>query len=306
MKNDAGKHKQHLQEPLTSPHEELQYINLVNQIITNGHLKSDRTGTGTRSIFGTQMRFSLRNDTIPLLTTKRVFWKGVVEELLWFIAGSTNALKLADKGVHIWDANGSRTFLDKLGFEDREEGDLGPVYGFQWRHAGARYKNMNADYNNEGIDQLKEVIDRIKSNPDDRRMIVCSWNVADLSSMALPPCHLLFQFYVADGELSCSMYQRSADVGLGVPFNIASYSLLTHMIAHICKLKPGEFIHFMGDTHVYLDHVEPLQEQIYREPREFPKLKINRVVESIDDFKFEDFELVGYKPYPAIKMRMAV
>lgn len=192
---------------------------------------------GTLSIFGAQMRFSLRNNIFPLLTTKRVFWRGVVEELLWFIKGSTNAKELADKKVHIWNANSSREFLDANGFKDREEGDLGPVYGFQWRHSGAEYKGMHADYKDEGVDQLADVIEKIKNNPQDRRIIMCAWNPSDLPKMALPPCHCLVHFYVANGELSCLLYQRSADMGLGVPFNIASYALLTYMIAAITKLK---------------------------------------------------------------------
>ena len=279
---------------------------MIGKIIETGNRKDDRTGTGTLSIFGPQLRFSLRNGVFPLLTTKRVFWRGVLEELLWFIQGSTNANVLSEKGVHIWDANGSRTFLDKLGLHDREEGDLGPVYGFQWRHSGAEYKDMHADYRGQGVDQLQAVIERIKNVPDDRRHIICAWNPSDLSKMALPPCHVMVQFYVANGELSCLMFQRSADMGLGVPFNIASYSLLTYMIAHVTGLKPGDFIHNMGDAHVYLNHVEPLREQLKRQPRSFPQLKITRDVESIDDFKFSDFELLGYNPHGKIQMDMAV
>nr|XP_021135825.1 thymidylate synthase [Columba livia] len=245
-------------------------------------------------------------DQFPLLTTKRVFWKGVLEELLWFIKGSTNAKELSAKGVKIWDANGSREFLDKQGFSSREEGDLGPVYGFQWRHFGAEYKDMHTDYSNQGVDQLQKVIETIKTNPDDRRIIMCAWNPKDISLMALPPCHALCQFYVVNGELSCQLYQRSGDMGLGVPFNIASYSLLTYMIAHVTGLKPGEFIHTLGDAHVYLNHVEPLKVQLQREPRPFPKLRILRKVEDISDFKAEDFQIEDYNPHPPIKMEMAV
>lgn len=194
---------------------------------------------GTYSLFGAQMRYSLRDNVFPLLTTKRVFWRAVVEELLWFIRGSTNALELRDKNVHIWDANSTRDFLDSAGLHDREEGDLGPVYGFQWRHFGAEYKGMRADYTNKGIDQLAHIIHTIKTNPGDRRMVMCAWNPVDIPKMALPPCHCLVQFYAANGELSCQLYQRSADMGLGVPFNIASYALLTCMIAHITNLKVG-------------------------------------------------------------------
>uniref|UniRef100_A0A7M4F207 Thymidylate synthase n=1 Tax=Crocodylus porosus TaxID=8502 RepID=A0A7M4F207_CROPO len=250
---------------------ELQYLGQVRHILQRGHRKDDRTGTGTVSVFGVQARYSLR-DQFPLLTTKRVFWKGVLEELLWFIKGSTNANELSAKGVKIWDANGSREFLDKQGFTHRVEGDLGPVYGFQWRHFGAEYQDMNTD----------------------------------ISLMALPPCHALCQFYVVNGELSCQLYQRSGDMGLGVPFNIASYSLLTYMIAHVTGLKVGEFIHTLGDAHIYLNHIEPLKVQLQREPRPFPKLRILRKVENINDFEAEDFKIEDYNPHPAIKMEMAV
>lgn len=286
--------------------EEQQYLDTIKLLLDKGFRKEDRTGTGTLSVFGHSMRFSLRDGVLPLLTTKRVFWRGVAEELLWFIRGSTNANELAEKGVHIWDANGSRSFLDKLGFQEREEGDLGPVYGFQWRHSGADYKGMHHDYSGQGVDQLKEIIHKLRTSPDDRRIIMCAWNPSDLSKMALPPCHVLVQFYVSEGELSCLLYQRSADVGLGVPFNIASYSLLTYMIAHVTGLKPGEFIHNMGDTHVYLNHIEPLKEQLKRKPRPFPRLKILRDVADIGDFKFEDFQLIDYNPHPKIQMEMAV
>uniref|UniRef100_A0A3Q2PEH4 Thymidylate synthase n=1 Tax=Fundulus heteroclitus TaxID=8078 RepID=A0A3Q2PEH4_FUNHE len=237
------------------------YLNLVEYIMENGRKKGDRTGTGVLSVFGAQVRYNLR-DKFPLLTTKRVFWKGILEELLWFIKGSTNAKELSEKGVKIWDANGSRAFLDNLGFTEREEGDLGPVYGFQWRHFGAEYKDIHTDYSGQGVDQLQNVIDTIRKNPEDRRIIMCAWNPKDLPLMALPPCHALCQFYVCDGELSCQLYQRSADMGLGVPFNIASYALLTYMIAHITGLQPGDFVHTLGDAHVYVNHVDPLKEQV--------------------------------------------
>ncbi|XP_058498922.1 thymidylate synthase [Solea solea] len=281
------------------------YLDLVQHILQQGHTKGDRTGTGVVSVFGAQARYSLR-DQFPLLTTKKVFWKAILEELLWFIKGSTNAKELSEKGVKIWDANGSRAFLDNLGFTEREEGDLGPVYGFQWRHFGAEYTNMHADYTGQGVDQLQKVIDTIKKNPEDRRIIMCAWNPKDLPSMALPPCHALCQFYVCDGELSCQLYQRSGDMGLGVPFNIASYALLTYMIAHITGLKPGDFVHTLGDAHIYNNHIEPLKVQLQREIRPFPKLKILRKVENIDDFRSEDFEICDYNPHPAIKMQMAV
>ncbi|KAJ9128792.1 hypothetical protein P3X46_034474 [Hevea brasiliensis] len=282
-------------------HEELLYLRLVQDIISDGNLKDDRTGTGTLSKFGCQMRFNLRK-TFPLLTTKKVFWRGVVEELLWFISGSTNAKVLQDKGIHIWDGNASRDYLDNIGLKDREEGDLGPVYGFQWRHFGARYTNMHADYTGQGFDQLLDVIDKIKNNPDDRRIILSAWNPSDLKLMALPLPH----FYVANGELSCQMYQRSADMGLGVPFNIASYALLTCMIAHVCNLAPGDFVHVFGDAHVYSTHVRPLQEQLQKLPKPFPILKINPEKKNIDSFMAADFKLIGYDPHHKIEMKMAV
>jgi len=291
---------------LKGEHEEMQYLNLIRKIIDTGNKRGDRTGTGTFSLFGAQMRFSLRNGTFPLLTTKKVFYRGIAEELFWFIRGSTNAKELQDKNVRIWDGNSSREFLDSIGLHDREEGDLGPVYGFQWRHFGAEYTDMHADYSGKGVDQLAEVISRIKKKPNDRRIIMCAWNPADLNKMALPPCHCLVQFYVADGELSCQLYQRSADMGLGVPFNIASYALLTVMIAHVTGLTPGDFVHTLGDAHVYSNHVEALKIQLEREPKEFPKIIIKRKVEKIEDFNIDDFEVVGYQSHPKIVMDMAV
>merc|ERR1712129_104491 len=287
-------------------HEEMQYLNLIKKIIDSGNQRGDRTGTGTLSLFGAQMRFSLREGTFPLLTTKKVFYRGIAEELFWFIRGSTSAKELQDKNVRIWDGNSSREFLDSIGLKDREEGDLGPVYGFQWRHFGAEYTSMHADYSGQGVDQLADVIDKIKNRPDDRRIIMCAWNPADLDKMALPPCHCLVQFYVADGELSCQLYQRSADMGLGVPFNIASYALLTIMIAHVTGLVPGDFVHTLGDAHVYSNHVEALKVQLEREPKEFPKIVIKRKVEKIEDFNIDDFDVVGYESHPKIAMNMAV
>ncbi|CAO2815025.1 unnamed protein product [Amaranthus hypochondriacus] len=286
-------------------HEEHLYLKLIQETLLSGNLKDDRTGTGTLSKFGCQMRFNLRK-TFPLLTTKRVFWRGVVEELLWFISGSTNAKVLKEKGIHIWDGNASRIYLDSIGLPDREEGDLGPVYGFQWRHFGARYTDMHADYTGQGFDQLLDVIHKIKNKPDDRRIILSAWNPSDLKLMALPPCHMFAQFYVANGELSCQMYQRSADMGLGVPFNIASYALLTCMIAHVCDLHPGDFIHVIGDTHVYRNHIEPLEKQLQNLPKPFPVLKINPDKKNIDSFVASDFMLVGYDPHQKIEMKMAV
>ncbi|KAG2526443.1 hypothetical protein JM16_003834 [Phytophthora kernoviae] len=291
----------------SSPHEEMQYLALIRQILTQGAKRGDRTGTGTLSVFGAQMRFSLRDNVFPLLTTKRVFWRGVAEELLWFISGDTSAHTLQQKDIHIWDGNGSREYLDSRGLQSREVGDLGPVYGFQWRHFGAKYTDMHADYTGQGVDQLAEVIHKLRTNPTDRRIVLSAWNPADLNEMALPPCHMFCQFYVADGELSCQMYQRSADMGLGVPFNIASYALLTRLVAQVAGLKPGEFIHIIGDAHVYLNHVEPLQKQLTRTPRPFPTLHINPdKTTSIDDFTFEDLEVHDYSPHSTIKMAMSV
>lgn len=296
-----------MQKSPPSDHPEHEYLNLVKKILAEGKPREDRTGTGTISLFGAQMRFSLR-ETFPLLTTKRVFFRGVLEELLWFIQGSTNSKLLSEKNVKIWDDNGSREFLDSRGLTENEAGDLGPVYGFQWRHFGAEYGNCHQDYSGQGVDQLQTVIDQIRRDPDSRRIIMSAWNPPDLPKMALPPCHVLSQFYVQDGELSCQLYQRSADMGLGVPFNIASYALLTCMLAEVCGLKPGDFVHTIGDAHVYKNHVDALKIQIAREPRPLPTLSIKRLgeIKEIDEFKFEDFELIGYKPHPSIKMKMAV
>lgn len=292
--------------------EELQYLDLCQKIIDEGEFRPDRTGTGTYSLFAPpQLRFSLRDNQFPLLTTKKVFTKGIILELLWFIAGCTDGKKLSDQGVKIWEGNGSREYLDSLGLTERREGDLGPVYGFQWRHFGAKYKTCDDDYTGQGVDQLQEVIHKIKTNPYDRRIILSAWNPPDFPLMALPPCHVFSQFYVnfpkeGKPQLSCCLYQRSCDMGLGVPFNIASYALLTIMIAHVCDMEPGEFIHTLGDAHVYSDHVDALKEQISRTPRSFPKLNIKRKVDNIDDFKFEDFEITDYNPHARIQMKMSV
>eukprot|EP00899_Mesostigma_viride_P015975 jgi/Mesvir1/24379/Mv11048-RA.4 len=290
---------------LVARHEEHQYLDLIRRVIATGVERGDRTGTGTLSLFGCQMRFNLRK-SFPLLTTKRVFWRGVSEELLWFISGDTSAKTLQDKGIKIWDGNGSREYLDSIGLTDREAGDLGPVYGFQWRHFGARYTNMHADYKGQGVDQLAEVIAKIRSNPTDRRLVISAWNPADLQLMALPPCHMFCQFYVAHGELSCQMYQRSCDLGLGVPFNIASYSLLTCLIAHVCDLVPGDFVHVLGDAHVYLNHVDALKQQLQNAPRPFPTLRIKTDTRDIDAITFQDLELSDYNPHGKIAMKMAV
>ena len=296
-----------------------QYLDLLKKIKEDGIVKSDRTGTGTRSIFGYQMRFDL-SEGFPLLTTKRVFLKGVIHELLWFLAGDTNIKYLVDNGVHIWDNDAYRFYKElcaKQGVEpiSMEEflvasqqqtpspiegyayGNLNHVYGYQWRSWGKP--------DGSAIDQVKQVIDTIKNNPDSRRMIVSAWNVADVEDMALPPCHVLFQFYVADGKLSCQLYQRSADTFLGVPFNIASYALLTMMIAQECGLQAGEFVHTLGDTHLYLNHMEQVDEQLSRSPRTLPTMRLNPDVKSVFDFKYDDFTLEGYDPHPTIKAPMS-
>lgn len=262
-----------------------QYLNLLNRILTEGTQKGDRTGTGTLSIFGHQMRFDL-HDGFPLLTTKKLHLKSIIYELLWFLRGDTNVHYLQEHGVRIWNE-----WAD-------ENGELGPVYGHQWRSW--------PDYKGGTIDQIKNVVDMIKHNPDSRRMLVTAWNPAEVDDMALPPCHCLFQFYVADGRLSLQLYQRSADSFLGVPFNIASYALLLQMIAQVTGLEAGEFIHTTGDTHLYLNHLEQAKLQLTREPRPLPKMKINPDVKDIFDFKYEDFELIGYDPLPHIPGVVAV
>jgi len=281
------------------------YLNTVRDIISTGSVKNDRTGVGTISKFGVQMRYELENQ-FPLFTTKRVPFRIIAEELLWFINGSTDSELLNAKNVKIWNANGSREFLDQQGFKKRKVGDLGPVYGFQWRHFGAEYVDSDTEYSGQGIDQLQNCISMIKNNPDSRRIILCAWNPVDIPKMALPPCHTLCQFYVCDNKLSCQLYQRSGDMGLGVPFNVASYSLLTYMIAHITGLKPGEFVHTIGDAHVYTNHVEPLMTQLKRKPYKYPILEITRQVDNIDDFKMSDFKLIDYKCHKTVKMKMAV
>ncbi|XP_006455025.1 thymidylate synthase [Agaricus bisporus var. bisporus H97] len=295
-------------------HDEDQYLHLIRRVLDTGDIRPDRTGTGTISLFAPpNLRFSLRESTVPLLTTKRTFLRGIVEELLWFTNGLTDSKILSDKGVKIWDGNGSKAFLESRGLGHRREGDLGPVYGFQWRHFGAEYEDCDADYAGKGVDQLRECIRKIKENPTDRRIILSAWNPKDIPSMALPPCHMLCQFYVhlpadtAKPELSCLMFQRSADLGLGIPFNIASYALLTHMIAHVTGTTARELIIQLGDAHVYRDHVEALEVQLQREPRPFPKLRWARDgITDIEDFEYSDFVIEGYNPHPSIAMKMSV
>jgi len=262
-----------------------QYLDLMRHVLEHGHRKSDRTGTGTLSVFGYQMRFDLAKG-FPLVTTKKCHLRSIIHELLWFLKGDTNIKYLKDNGVTIWDE-----WADA-------DGNLGPVYGHQWRSWPA------AD--GRHIDQISQVIDQIRNTPDSRRLIVSAWNVGEIEKMKLPPCHAFFQFYVADGKLSCQLYQRSADIFLGVPFNIASYALLTMMVAQVCGLKPGDFVHTLGDAHLYLNHLEQTREQLSREPRPLPTMKINPAVKDIFDFKFEDFTLENYDPHPAIKAPVAV
>ncbi|AXT47906.1 MULTISPECIES: thymidylate synthase [Chromobacterium] len=262
-----------------------QYLDLMRHVLEHGHDKSDRTGTGTRSVFGHQMRFDLQQG-FPLITTKKCHLRSIIHELLWFLSGDTNIRYLKENGVSIWDE-----WAD-------ENGDLGPVYGYQWRSWPAP--------DGRHIDQIANVVAMIKNNPDSRRLIVSAWNPALVDEMALPPCHSLFQFYVADGKLSCQLYQRSADIFLGVPFNIASYALLTMMMAQVCGLQAGEFVHTLGDAHLYSNHLEQAELQLSREPRALPTLKLNPQVKDIFGFKFEDFELEGYDPHPHIKAAVAV
>ncbi len=261
------------------------YHDLLSHVLQHGNKKEDRTGTGTLSVFGYQMRFNLA-DGFPLLTTKKVHLKSIIHELLWFLQGSTNIAYLKENGVRIWDE-----WADENGY-------LGPVYGFQWRN----WPKADGTH----IDQISQVVNAIKNNPDSRRLIVSAWNVADVDQMKLPPCHAFFQFYVADGKLSCQLYQRSADIFLGVPFNIASYALLTMMVAQVCGLKLGDFVHTLGDAHIYTNHMEQVQEQLTRDIRPLPKMQINPNVSDIFSFKFEDFSLENYDPHPAIKGLVAV
>jgi len=262
-----------------------QYLSLLDHVLNTGVRKQDRTGTGTISVFGYQMRFDLR-ENFPLMTTKKLHLRSILHELLWFLRGETNIKYLTDNNVTIWNEWA------------REDGELGPVYGFQWRS----WPKSDGSH----VDQIKQAVESIRENPDSRRHIVSAWNVGDLGKMALPPCHLLFQFYVANGELSCQMYQRSCDIFLGVPFNIASYALLTLMMARVTGLKPGEFVHTLGDAHIYLNHIEQVKLQLTRQPLPLPQMKINPAVNNIDNFRFEDFQLVNYQSHPHIKGDIAV
>lgn len=298
-------------------HEEYQYLHLLENIIENGVDSDDRTGVGTRKIFGTTLKFSLR-DSFPILTTKRVYWKGVVEELLWFIRGDTNANHLKEKNIHIWDGNTTREFLEKQNLE-YPEGYIGPGYGWQWRNWNQQYNISNVYYkdgkivdeiknNSKGIDQLKNIIEKIKITPNDRRLIVSAFNPSQLHEMALPPCHLLYQFQVSNGELHCVWYQRSVDTFLGLPFNISSYALLTNLIAKITNLKPGTLAFFGADTHLYKNHFEQVKEQLSREPYKFPILELPEIssIEEIEELTLEKCKLIDYNCHKSIKAEMAV
>ena len=262
-----------------------QYLDLMRHVRDNGTKKEDRTGTGTVSVFGHQMRFDL-SEGFPLVTTKKCHLKSIIHELIWFLSGDTNIKYLQDNGVRIWNE-----WAD-------EDGNLGPVYGYQWRS----WPSANGGY----VDQIAQIIDQIKNNPDSRRIIVSAWNVGEIENMALPPCHMMFQFYVANGKLSCQLYQRSADIFLGVPFNIASYALLTMMVAQVCELQPGDFVHTLGDAHLYNNHLEQTEQQLSRQPYPLPTMKINPDVKSIFDFNIDDFELINYEAHPHIKGQVAV
>jgi thymidylate synthase len=299
-------------------HEEYKYLNLMKDILEKGTDKGDRTGVGTRSLFGTQLKFDLTK-SFPIMTTKKVFFRGIAEELLWFIRGDTDSKHLEEKGINIWKGNTSREFLDKRGLKYRE-GLAGPVYGFQWRSWGGIYypnhsssmevRNKYRDLSlGKGIDQLQNVVDTLKNNPNDRRMLVSAWNVSELNNVALPSCHILFQFYVENGFLHLQFYMRSIDTLLGLNFNLTSYALLAHLIAKITNLKPGSITYCGGDTHLYSNHFSQAQEQISRTPYPFPQLIIKKDIKTLEDIEgmcFEDLELVGYKSHPAIKADMAV
>lgn len=287
-------------------HEEFQYLRLINDILDQGSMEEGRNGKA-KTVFGAAMHFDLSNNKIPVLTTKKVAFKTCLKELLWFINGHTDNKLLKQQNVKIWNANASRDFLDSRGLYNNKEDDLGPVYGHQWRHFNADYSTCDSDYNGKGVDQLQNIIDNLK-NPEtrnSRRLVMSAWNPKQLDEMALPPCHILCQFCVTEGnKLSCSLYQRSGDVGLGVPFNIASYSILTHLIAKHCGLESKEFVYFLGNAHIYDDHIDALKEQMERVPYAFPKLVVKTVKNNINDYDVDDFDLIDYKYHKKIKMEM--
>lgn len=298
-----NKHRYNLNNEL---HDENQYLNLIDDILEENEEFVGRNGS-TYAVFGCAMHYNLNDNIVPFLTTKKLAWKTCLRELLWFIKGDTSNKRLKEQKVHIWDLNGNREFLDSRGLTMYEEDDLGPIYGFQWRHFNAKYNNCDSDYSNKGIDQLKYIIDELK-NPEtrnSRRLIMSAWNPCQINEMALPPCHILCQFNVSNGnKLSCSLYQRSGDIGLGVPFNIASYALLTHLIAHHCGLVANEFIHYLGNTHIYDDHIEGLKVQKERTPNPFPKLNIERLCNNIEDYTEKDFIIDNYVFHNSINLLM--
>lgn len=287
-------------------HDEYQYLNLIDDILNYGSLEKNRNGN-TYTVFGSSMHFSLENNVIPFITTKKLAWKTCLRELLWFIKGDTSNKRLNEQNVNIWNGNASREFLDSRGLTNLKDGDLGPVYGHQWRFFNAEYVNCDTDYKGKGVDQLSYIINALK-DPNERhsrRLVMSAWNPCQLDQMALPPCHVLCQFNVTNGnKLSCSLYQRSGDIGLGVPFNIASYSILTHLIAHHCNLEASDFYYYLGNCHIYDDHIEPLKEQINRIPYEFPHLEITDICDNINDYKEEMFIIKNYNFHESIKMNM--
>ena len=287
-------------------HDENQYLKLVSDVLTEGVMEDGRNGK-VLTVFGSAMHFSLKDNTIPLLTTKKLAWKTCLRELLWFIRGQTSNEVLKKQNVHIWDGNASREFLDSRGLTNLKENDLGPIYGHQWRHFNAKYSDCNTDYKDQGFDQLDYIIKCLKDTKErnSRRLVMSAWNPCQLDEMALPPCHILCQFNVTDGnKLSCSLYQLSCDLGLGVGFNIASYSFLTHLIAHHCNLEVLDFYYYLGNCHIYEQHIEPLREQIIREPYKFPKIVIKNKYEDIISYNVDDFEILDYEFHPLIKMEM--
>ena len=291
--------------------EEQNYLDLMKEIIDNGVPSGDRTGTGTNSLFGRMLKYDIRDGKLPLLTSKRTFIRGIIEEMLFFVSGNTDCTKLQEKGIHIWDGNTTREFLDNRGLNHLPVGDMGAGYGFQWKYFGADYKDCKTDYTGQGYDQIQNAINLIKNNPQSRRILISGWNPVDLSKMALPCCHVVYQFYVNvdKKELSCLLYQRSSDYFLAANYNSTGAIILTHMLAHICGLKTGEFTHFLGDTHVYSNHIEQCKTQMERSTMPFPKLVVNpsnREIKDITDFRYEDFKVVNYYPHPTIKADMAV
>ena len=306
LKNLSRANKVNIVDVSKSLHDENQYLKLVSDVLTEGVMEDGRNGK-VLTVFGSAMHFSLKDNTIPLLTTKKLAWKTCLRELLWFIRGQTSNEVLKKQNVHIWDGNASREFLDSRGLTNLKENDLGPIYGHQWRHFNAKYSDCNTDYKDQGFDQLDYIIKCLKDTKErnSRRLVMSAWNPCQLDEMALPPCHILCQFNVTDGnKLSCSLYQRSCDLGLGVGFNIASYSFLTHLIAHHCNLEVLDFYYYLGNCHIYEQHIEPLREQIIREPYKFPKIVIKNKYEDIISYNVDDFEILDYEFHPLIKMEM--